>query len=176
MDVLEAIRVRRSTRSYMSKPVEKAKLERILEAGRLAPSASNKQPWHFIVVTDPSVRTALRVAHERDPFYKSTSHLLEAPVVIAACADPSKAWVRRDGEEYWKVDISIALQNMVLCATEEGLGTCWIAAFNEDATRRVLNVPDGIRIVALTPLGYPAESRAATDRKPLDEIVHNDRW
>jgi nitroreductase len=176
MDVLEAIRVRRSARSYKSIPVEREKLERVLEAGRLAPSAANRQPWHFVVVSDPSVREELRVAHERDPFYKNTSLILKAPIVIVACADPARAWARRDGEEYWKVDIAIALQNMVLCATEEGLGTCWIAAFNDEATRRVLRIPEGIKIVAMTPLGYAAEMREATDRKPLGEILHHDHW
>jgi nitroreductase len=176
MDVFEAIRVRRSIRRYKSRPVEKGKLERILEAGRLAPSTANKQPWHFVVVTDPSLIEALRVAHERDPFVKNTSEILTAPVVIVACADTSKAWIRRDGEEYWKVDVAIALQSMVLCATEEGLATCWIAAFDAEATRRVLKIPEEIKIVALTPLGYPDETREASDRRPLSKIVHYQHW
>jgi len=117
MNVFEAIRASRSIQKYSSRPVEKENLDHVLEAGRLAPSAANRQPWHFIVVTDPSVREALRVSYEHDWF-------VNAPVIIAACADPDSAWVRRDGEEYWKVDVAMALQNMVLCAAEEGLGTC----------------------------------------------------
>ena len=176
MDVFEAIRVRRSIRRYKPIPVEKEKLERVLEAGRLAPSAANKQPWHFVIVTDQSTRETLRVAHERDPFFKNTSQILEAPVVIVACADPRTSWTRRDGEEYYKVDIAIALQNMILCATEEGLATCWIAAFNKEATRRVLKIPEEIKVVAMTPLGYPDETREASDRKLLSEIVHYEQW
>ncbi len=170
MDVFEAIRMRRSIRKYKPRPVEKEKLERVLEAGRLAPSAVNRQPWHFIVVTDPSVREALRASYGQDWF-------VNAPVIIAACADTDSAWVRRDGEPYWKVDVAIAFQNMILCATEEGLGTCWIAAFNEDAARKALKIPEKVRIVALTPLGYPDETKGeVTDRKPLKEIVHYEHW
>ncbi|MBS7622600.1 nitroreductase family protein [Candidatus Bathyarchaeota archaeon] len=176
MDVFEAIRARRSVRRYKPRPVEREKLERILEAGRLAPSAANRQPWHFVVVTDPSVRDELVMAHERDQFFRSTGDLLRAPVVIVACADRKRAWVRRDGEEYWKVDVAIAMQNMVLCATEEGLGTCWIGAFSPEATRKILGIPDDIRIVAITPLGYPDESPATSDRRTMQEIVHYQHW
>ena len=176
MDVFEAIRVRKSIRKYKSRPVEKEKLERVLEAGRLAPSTANRQPWHFVVVTEPSVRDELVVAHQRDQFFKSTSHIMNAPVVIVACADRKKAWTRRDGEEYWGVDVAIAMQNMVLCATEEGLGTCWIAAFSPEATRKVLGIPDEIKVVAMTPLGYPADQPNPKVRKPLNELVRYEHW
>jgi len=170
MNVFEAIRARRSIQEYSSRPVEKENLDRVLEAGRPAPSAANRQPWHFIVVTDPSVREALRVSYEHDWF-------VNAPFIIAACADPDSAWVRRDGEEYWKVDVAMALQNMVLCAAEEGLGTCWIAAFNEEAARRVLKIPEKTRVVALTPLGYPEEMEGeVSDRKKLSETAHYEHW
>jgi nitroreductase len=163
MNVFEAIRTRRSVRRYKTHPVEENKLQRILEAGRLSPSAVNKQPWHFIVVRDPSVRESLRASYGQSWF-------VNAPLIIVVCADPSNAWVRRDGEEYWKVDAAIALQDMILCATEEGLGTCWIGAFNEEPARRVLKIPEKIRIVAMTPLGYADESKApVSDRKPLKE-------
>ncbi|MGQ9543853.1 MAG: nitroreductase family protein [Candidatus Bathyarchaeia archaeon] len=177
MDVFEAINVRRSIRKYRQDPVEEEKLNRILEAGRLAPSAANRQPWHFIVVTDPAVKEALRVAHESDWSVRSTSQILRAPVVIVVCADPEEAWTRSDGEEYWKIDVAIAMQNMVLSATEMGLGTCWIAAFNEESLRRVLGIPSNIRIVALTPIGYPAEAKGkVSDRKTLNEIIHYNHW
>ncbi len=170
MDVFEAIRVRRSIRKYKSDQVEKEKLERILEAGRLSPSAVNKQPWHFIVVTDSSVRGSLRASYGQSWF-------VNAPVIVIACADPHNAWTRRDGEEYWKVDVAIALHSMILCATELGLGTCWIAAFNEEPAQRILKIPGEIRIVAMTPLGYPDETKAEVpDRKSLKEIVHYEHW
>lgn len=170
MKVFDAICLRRSIRKYKSDPVEKGKLERILEAGRLSPSAVNKQPWHFIVVTDPSVRESLRASYGQSWF-------VNAPLIIVVCADPSSAWVRRDGEEFWKVDAAIALQDMILCATEEGLGTCWIGAFSEEPARRVLKIPEKIRIVAMTPLGYADESKEpVSDRKPLEKITHYEYW
>jgi len=170
MKVFDAISLRRSIRKYKSDPVEKGKLERILEAGRLSPSAVNKQPWHFIVVRDPSVRESLRASYGQSWF-------VNAPLIIVVCADPSSAWVRRDGEEFWKVDAAIALQDMILCATEEGLGTCWIGAFSEEPARRVLKIPEKIRIAAMTPLGYADESKKpVSDRKPLKEITHYEYW
>jgi nitroreductase len=170
MNVFDAICTRRSVRRYKADPVEEEKLQRILEAGRLSPSAVNKQPWHFIVVRDPSVRETLRASYGQSWF-------VNAPLIIVVCADPSKAWVRRDGEEYWKVDAAIALQDMILCATEQGLGTCWIGAFNEEAARRALKIPEKIRIVAMTPLGYADERKEpVSDRKSLNEITHYECW
>lgn len=147
---------------------------RVLEAARLAPSAANRQPWSFIVVTDPKVKESLRSAYDKDWF-------ISAPVIIVACAFPERAWVRRDGlvrrEKYWKVDVAIAIQNLVLAAWAEGLGTCWIGAFREKEVKRVLGIPPNVRVVAMTPLGYPTEEKGSiTDRKPLEEIVHYDRW
>lgn len=170
MDVFEAVQTRRSIRNYESKPVEEDKLMKVLEAGRLSPSAANRQPWHFIVVRDEEMRRKLRAAYDADWF-------VNAPVIIVVCVDPSAAWRRRDGEEFWKVDAAIALQSMVLCAWEEGLGTCWIGAFDERAVKDVLGIPQGIRVVAMTPLGYPAEKKGpVTQRKKLEEIVHYDGW
>ncbi|MEM2088210.1 MAG: nitroreductase family protein [Thermoproteota archaeon] len=170
MDVFEAIRTRRSIRSYLDKPVEKEKLLRILEAARLAPSAVNRQPWEFIVVTDPKIKEKLKSAYPRDWFYS-------APVIIVACVSPSKAWVRKDGEEYWKVDVAIAMQNLILAAWAEGLGTCWIGAFDEYEVKKNLGIPQDMRVVVMTPLGYPAEEKEpVTDRKPLSEIVHYEHW
>jgi len=151
--------------------VGKEKLMRILEAGRLAPSAANRQPWHFIVVTDPEQVAALRASYARP--WETT-----APTILAVCIEPSKAWVRKkDGEEFWKVDAAIALENMVLCATEKGVGTCWIAYFDEKAARKVLGVPKDARVVAMTPLGYPDEEKGkVTERKDLKDIVHYEKW
>jgi nitroreductase len=150
--------------------VEKEKLNRVLEAGRLAPSASNKQPWRFVVVTNEKVKEKLRAAYDEEWF-------VTAPVIIIGCAVPKEAWVRMDGQQYWMVDVAIAMQNMILTATELGLGTCWIADFDEEATRKALKLPSGIRVVAMTPLGYPTEEkRPVRNRKPLTEIVHYELW
>ena len=170
LDVFEVIKSRRSIRKYKPKEVEREKLMRILEAGRLAPSAANRQPWHFIVVTNPEIKEKLRESYSKDWFVK-------APVIMVACAEPSKAWVRVDGEECWKVDVAIAMQNMVLCAKEEGWGTCWIAAFDEQAARNALGIPSDIRVVAMTPLGYPDDVKGEVhDRKPLEKILHFEHW
>ena len=170
MKVIEAIQNRRSIRLYQLKEVEKDKLQRVLEAARLAPSAANKQPWAFIVLDNPEVKEKLRRAYNPDWF-------VSAPIIIVACGLPHETWRRRDGEKYWKVDVAIALQNLVLAAWEEGLGTCWVANFNEKAAKKVLGIPRNVRIVAMTPLGYPAESKEpVSDRKTLEEIVHYNQW
>jgi len=170
MEVFAAIRKRRSIRLYERKPVNEEKLNRVLEAGRLAPSADNRQPWRFVVVTDDKIKEKLGTAYDEEWFFS-------APVIIVGCAVPEEAWVRMDGQEYWMVDVAIAMQNMILTATELGLGTCWIADFDEEAARKALNLPLGVRVVAMTPLGYPAEEkRPVGNRKPLSEIVHYNNW
>ncbi len=170
MDVLEAIKKRRSIRNYLDKPVEKAKLDSILEAARLSPSAVNFQPWHFIVVKNAEAKQRLCKAYTRSWFAK-------APIIIVTCAVPEKAWKRSDGEEFWKIDAAIAMQDMMLAATAEGLGTCWIGAFDESKAREALEVPANVRIVALMPVGYAGEHPSVvTDRKGVKEIVHYDKW
>jgi len=170
MNVLEAVRNRRSIRLFENKAVDKEKLLKVLEAARLAPSAGNAQPWSFVVISDDNVKKNLRLAYDRDWF-------VTAPTIIVACALPEKAWTRRDGEQYWKVDISIAMQNLVLVAQEEGLGTCWVAGFDEKKAKNVLGIPRNVRVVAMTPLGYPAEQKGpVTERKSLEEIIHYEHW
>jgi nitroreductase len=170
MDVSETLKTRRSTRSYTEKPVEEEKLSRVLEAGRLSPSAANFQPWDFVLVQDETAKEGLSAAYTRAWFSK-------APVIIVVCATPAKAWRRSDGEEFWKIDAAIAMQSMVLAATAEGLGTCWVGAFDEKKAKEALGVPEEVRIVAMTTLGYAAESPWQTmSRKSLDEILHRDHW
>jgi len=170
MKVFDAIKRRRSIRKYKKTVVKQEKLNAVLEAARLAPSADNKQPWAFIVVTDPQVKERLRSSYDEEWF-------IEGPVIIVACAVPKEAWRRMDGEEYWKVDVAIAMQNLVLAATELGLGTCWIADFNEEATKKALRIPQDVHVVAMTPLGYPDEEKGAvTRRKLINSIVHYNQW
>ena len=166
----EVIKVRRSIRKYQIKEIEEDKLFRVLEAGRLSPSAVNKQPWHFIVITDPEIRKRMKEAYSRNWFY-------EAPVIIVICVDPTIAWVRGDGEKFWKVDGSIAMQSMILQATEENLGTCWIGAFHEKTVKKILKIPPHIRVLAMTPLGYPDETKSKVNkRKNMEEILHKNKW
>ncbi len=170
MDILETIQIRRSIRSYLERPVEQEKLSRVLEAGRLSPSAANLQPCDFILVQETAAKTRLSLAYNRSWFSK-------APAIIAVCATPAKGWRRSDGEEFWKIDAAIAMQTMVLAATAEGLGTCWIGAFDEEKAKAALDVPQGVRVVAMTPIGYPAEMPAQPMiRKSLSEILHWDHW
>ena len=171
MDVYEAIRTRTSVRRYGSQPVEEDKLQRILEAARLAPSGKNGQPWTFIVIKDAAIRERLVDA------CKGQTFLAEAPVVIAACGKEELAYQKMGG--YWNslpVDIGISLEHLMLAATAEGLGTCWIGAFMEEKVREVLEVPDGVKIVALTPVGYAKDQRVTRPRKPLEDIIMHERW
>jgi len=158
MDVFEAIRTRRSIRKFRPKPIPDEKLEMILEAGRLAPSAGNRQPWRFVVVKDPEKKKALAKAADNQMF------IADASVIIAALGDPeaSPRWFRQDP--------MIAVEHMVLAATALGHGTCWIGAFNEDRVKRILRIPKGLAVIALLPIGLPDESPPPRARKPLEEI------
>lgn len=170
MSILEILRKRRSIRKYQAKPIENEKLNNILEAARLGPSAGNMQPCQLMVITKPEERESLKRAYNSDWFSK-------APVIVAVCANPKEAWKRRDGEEFWKVDAAIAMQNMILAATELGLGTCWVVNFDEKEARKALNVPKDFKVAAMTPLGYPDEELGpVTDRKPLNSILHFEKW
>lgn len=171
MDIYDAIRTRTSVRAYRSDPVEPEKLERILDAARLAPSGKNGQPWTFIVITDPKIKQDLV------PACKGQSFIAEAPVVIAACGREDLAYQKMGG--YWNsmpVDIGIAFEHLMLAAAAEGLGTCWIGAFMEEEVRSILGVPKEHKIVALTPVGYPAGERIVRPRKALQDILMKDRW
>jgi nitroreductase len=171
MNVSEAIRRRRSVRAYLDKPVEQEKLERVLEAARRAPSAKNMQEWKFVVVRDKATREKLIDAARGQKFVG------EAPVVIAACGTITD-YVMTCGQLTYPIDVAIAVDHMTLQAAEEGLGTCWIGAFHEDKAKELLGIPKEIRVVALLPLGYPAESLAPREkaRKPLSEIVLWEKW
>ncbi len=164
MDVLTAISQRYSVRAYKSKDVEEDKLKKILEAGRLSPSASNRQEWKFIVVKDKEKKKKLAKAGFGQSF------IGEAPVVIVACGTEAKA-IMGCGQPTHTVDVSIACAFMILEAYELGLGTCWIGAFKEDETKKILSIPEHVRVVAMTPLGYPNQPPSLKSRKKLDQIV-----
>lgn len=166
MDFYEVVEQRRSVRAYRDDPVEEEKLERILNAARLAPTAANRQPMQFYVIRDAAMRASMLEAYSQKWF-------AEAPVIICACARPGEAWQRVDGKNYADVDVTIAMDHLILAATAEGLGTCWIGAFKPDRLRELLDLPPELEPVALTPVGYPAAQPAPTPRKALDEIVEN---
>jgi nitroreductase len=170
MDVLDAIKTRKSVRKYLNKTVEKKKLTAILKAGRLAPSASNRQEWRFIVVSDREKKRKLAEAANQQTFVG------EAPVVIAACAE-TNGHVMTCGQACYPIDVAIALDHMTLAAAELGLGTCWIGAFDENRVKQILNIPAEIRVVTLMPLGYPSDSSMANKKRlPFKEIVRYEHW
>ncbi|SCG85196.1 nitroreductase family protein [Methanobacterium congolense] len=169
MKFMDLIKGRYSVRRYESKPVEGEKLEKILEAVRVAPTAANKQPFKFIVVNTEGREEELKTIYGAEWF-------TQAPLVICGCAVPEEGWVRRDGKNYSEVDVTIAMDHLILEATNLGLGTCWIAAFNADAARKVLNLPEGVEPVLFTTLGYPADEPQPKTRKELSQIVHYEHW
>lgn len=169
MDFIELAKTRFSVRAYASTPVPDALVDKVLEAGRLAPSAANRQPWRFVVVQSEKQRRALGEGYSREWFWK-------APVIIVVCVEPARAWVRSDGKNYGDVDGAIAMDHMTLCAASEGLGTCWIAAFDVEKVRRVLGLPDGIDPLAMTPLGYTKDMIRPKSRKSMDEVVWREQW
>ncbi len=170
MDFQELIRVRRSVRGYRPDPVDEDVLVRVLGAARLAPTACNLQPLQLIVVTDPTTRVAMKEVYGRDWF--ST-----APVIVVGCVEPARAWKRADGWNAAEVDLAIAMDHLVLAATEEGLGTCWVCAFDEAKAKALLGIPPDVRVIAMTPLGFPdGTAPRPFARKPLAELVRRERW
>jgi len=164
MDVKDAIRERRSVRSYKPEKIPEGDLTAILQAARLAPSARNRQSWKFVITRDEKLREELAYAAREQMF------IFEAPVVIAAVAlDPE--YVMGCEVPAYAVDLAIAVDHMTLQAVELGLGTCWIGAFSQDQVKKVLKIPDRYKVVALLPVGYPSTSPGPKNRKSLEEIV-----
>lgn len=169
MDVFEAIRKRRSVRSYEDKPIEEEKLKRVLEAGRLAPSAGNRQEWKFIVVKDRFLKKKIAVSANRQNF------IAQSGAIIVGCGTECDK-IMTCGQYAYTIDVSIAMAQMSLQAVEEGLGTCWIGAFKEDEVKKILNIPDKVRLVELMALGYPAYVPEPAQRKKLEDIIFYDVW
>lgn len=173
MDLLEAIRNRRSIRKFLSQPVETEKVTEILEAGRLAPSWKNMQCWRFLVLTSQKKKEALLSAFpEENPAIKS---LTQAPVVIVVCANPLESGIE-SGKEYYMADAAIAFEHICLAAFAQGLGTCWMGWFDENNLKQALGIPNDIRVVGLTPLGYPDQDPKPRPRKELSQLAYNEVW
>ena len=169
MEFNRLIRQRYSVRAYLSKPVEEEKLKKILEAAVLAPTAANRQAFRLIVVSTSGREDELKSIYSKDWF-------TQAPCVICVCSLPAESWTRKDGKNYSDVDAAIVMDHLILAAADEGLGTCWVGAFDAEAAREVLNLPDDAEPVAFTPLGYPADEPGAKKRKALDELVKYETW
>jgi len=163
MDVFKAIKNRYSCRAYKPNLVPEEKLKKVLEAGRLAPSAHNEQEWKFIVVRDGNKREQLSEA-------AGQSFISETPTIIVAVAlEPEE--MMSSGVPNYAVDLAIAVDHMTLAAVEEGLGTCWVGAFSQEEVKKVLGIPERYKVVALLPLGFPADKPGPKSRKNLEEIV-----
>lgn len=168
MDVYQAVMQRRSVRSYKPEPVPEEILLRILDAGRLAPSAWNAQPWRFVVVRDEAMR--LLVARNSPSRTKEQMFIAEAPVIVVAVATVTDR-VMGNGVTSWPIDMAIAIDHMMLAAAGEGLGTCWIGSFKPEMIKEILGIPEEMQIAALFPLGYPADEPKRKSRKELGEII-----
>ena len=169
MEFAELARRRYSVRAYKSDPVPEAVLARVLEAARLAPTAANRQPFRLFVIRTEGRKEELGRVYQRSWF-------VEAPLVIGVCTLTAEAWARRDGKSYADVDAAIAMDHLILAATSEGLGTCWVGHFDPAAARELLGLPAGAEPLAFTPLGYPADQPSEKKRKSLAELVFRERW
>jgi nitroreductase len=169
MEFSALIEARYSVRAYKPDPVEDDKLEKVLEAARLAPTAANRQPFQLIVIHTEGREDELRRIYGKGWF-------VQPPLVIAAVGLTERAWTRSDGRNYVDVDVAIVMDHLILAAADQGLGTCWIGAFDPDAAREVLRLPEGVEPIAFTPLGYPDDKPKPKKRRPLDELVRQDRW
>jgi nitroreductase len=173
MDVFDAIRNRRSIRSYEEGAVTEGQIETLIEAASCAPSAGNIQPWEFVVVRDSQIKMRLSAAALEQVFIE------EASVVIVVCANEARSrqgYGSRGANLYCIQDTAAATENLLLAAHALGLGTCWIGAFREDAARSALNVPSHLRPVAIIPVGIPSESPSPRRRRPLAEIIHRETF
>jgi len=168
MDFTRVISGRESIRSYdPTKPVDKAVLERILEAGRSAQSAANRQPWRFLLISSREVLTQVRRSYQKQWFQ-------DAPHILIVAGRTGEAWTRQDGWSSIETDLAIAMDHLVLAAENEGVGTCWIAAFEPAILRSALGLGPDDRLYAITPLGYPKAGfvkKATKERKTLQEVV-----
>ena len=168
MAILDIIKNRYSCRNYLDKPIEEEKLNTILEAARLAPSAKNLQDWRFVAVSDPETRK--KIAHAAN----DQMFIADAAVIIIACSNSQE--VMRCGQHIGPIDISIALEHIALQATELALATCWIGSFYPDKVKKILEIPEDIMIVDLMAMGYPADKPPKKNRETIENIVSKNKW
>ena len=166
MNFEQVVKSRRSVRSFKKDPIPKDSLDRIFEAIRLSPSACNIQPYRFIIASDERIKDQISVAAKGKEF------ISQAPLVIVGCANPQDAFSSMGGSlSSWMVDLAIAFEHLVLAATDQELGTCWIGSFNEEMVKTILEVPDSWRVLALTPLGFPKITPTEQERKKINELI-----
>jgi len=169
MEFMELIKKRYSVRSYKNIPVEEWKIKKILEAVQMSPSAANRQPYKIIIIHTEGRQEELKKIYSAEWF-------VQAPVVICICGIKNLAWKRNDGKNHVDIDCAIAMDHLVIAATDLGLGTCWICAFDPCQARKILKIPDDVEPIAFTPLGYPADSPREKKRKLIEELVCYEFW
>lgn len=170
----ELAKERHSVRNFQNRPVEKEKLMYVLEAGRMAPSAANFQPWYFIVITNMGMRQKLALTYNREWF-------IQAPAVIVVCGDHDCGWKRFDGKDHTDIDIAIAVDHMTLAAAEIGLGTCWVCNFDVKKAKEVLELTPSMEPIVYLPIGYPTEGEENVHphhhkRRLMTQIVHWEKF
>jgi len=173
MDVFEAIKGRRSVRAFESQDVSLEIVKQLIDAARWAPSAGNIQPWEFIVVRNQETKSALAKAALNQTFIE------EAPVVIVVCADENRSsygYGLRGKTLYCLQDTAAATQNILLAAYAFRLGTCWVGAFREELVREALKIPNGVRPIAIIPVGFPAESPSHPNKRDINDIIHYEKF
>lgn len=173
MKFLDLARHRYSVRDYKPDPITEEDLLYVLEAGRVAPSAVNYQPWKFLVIRDETALKGVHSLYHREWFR-------QAPCVIILLLDHEQAWKRSDGKDHGDIDVSIAADHMTLAATEKGLGTCWVCNFDKQKTVEYFNLPENLEPVVFLPIGKPDSApdinRHGEKRKPLEEIIHYEQY
>jgi nitroreductase len=169
MEFEKLISARYSVRSYKGDPVPDQVLAKVLEAGRLAPTAANRQAFRILVIHTAGREQELKRIYSRGWF-------VQAPLVIGVCVLTDSCWVRADGKSYGEVDAAIVMDHLILAAADQGLGSCWVGAFDARAAREVLELPESVEPVAFTPLGYPNDSPGAKKRRPVDDLVRFESW
>lgn len=173
MDIFKVISDRRSIRKYKNTPVEQEKIKQVLNAARLAPSWKNMQCWRFLVLTDPARKASLLEAFPDENPGKQA--IAMAPSIIVVCADPAESGIE-NGIEYYIGDTAIAFEHLCLAAHGLGLGTCWMGWFDEGKIKAALGIPLAIRIIGITPLGYPDQDPRPRPRKELSQIAFFEEW
>jgi len=174
MNFLELVKKRYSVRDYDARPIEKEKIKYVLDAGRLAPSAGNRQPWFFIVAQQDEFKNKIIDTYNVYPNFINNI----PPAVIVICGNHRASWRRRDGKDHCDIDVAIAVDHMMLAAAELDLGTCWIGGFDSMLCHKVLNIPLHIEVIAMLTIGYPSvdkKERIIKKRKTFDEIVFWDQ-
>ena len=180
MEFIDLVLKRRSIRKYKPDPVPDEKLRYVLEVARLAPSWGNRQCWKYIIVTDEALRK--KIIRRASPPPVEGRHrrprdwVAQAPIIIVGCADPTGSG-NKEEKQYYLLDMGISMEHLMLAAAEQGLGTCWIGGgFDETVVKEALGIPEEIRVVALTPLGYPDESTEPKPRKSFQEMTSSNYW